>query len=110
MTLKIFQLNMHNANQANIELTSQLADSKTPTIALIQEPHLHKGNIQYPTGCTKFEHMNMPRTAIYINKTLNFSLLPSLSNQYVTTIAGNINNQKVVISSIYLHHKQSPTP
>ena len=101
---------MHNASQAHTELTTQLADNKFPTIALIQEPNLHKGHIQYPQGCTKFEHNTSPRTAIYINKTLNFSLLPSLTHQYATTIAGNINNQKVVISSIYLHHKQTPTP
>ena len=110
MTLAIFQLNMHNASQANTELTTQLAESKHPTLSLLQEPYLHKGKIQYPQGCTKFEHHKNPRTAIYVNKTLNFSLLPSLSNQYATTIAGNINNQKVVISSIYLHHKQTPTP
>ena len=56
MTLNIYQLNMHNANQANIELTTQLAENQLPTVALIQEPHLQKGKIQYPQGCTKFQH------------------------------------------------------
>ena len=108
--ISIFQLNSHNANQANTEITTQLAEHPHPTIALLQEPYLNKGRIQYPAGCTKLEQHKNPRTAIYITKTLNFSLLPSLSNQYATTIAGNINGQKIVISSIYLHHKLTPTP
>ena len=101
MTLTNYQLNRHNANQANIELTTQLADNKLPTLALIQEPYLHKGKIQYPQGCTKFEHHKNPRSTIYINKTLNFSLLPSLTNQYASTIAGNINGQWSSLAFIY---------
>ena len=55
INISIFQLNTHNANQANTELTTHLAEQIYPTIALLQEPSLHKGRIQYPKGCTKFE-------------------------------------------------------
>lgn len=109
-SLKIYQLNSHNAIQANTELLNQLSATQTAFIALIQEPYLKSGKIIYPTECTKLEHGNKPRTAIYVSKQLNFSLLPSLSNQFCTAIAGSLNNQKIVIASIYLHSKQSPTP
>lgn len=110
MTITIFQLNSHNAVQTNTELTTQLAEHTHSSIALIQEPYLSKGHIQYPKGCTKFKQHKKTRTVNYINKTLNFSLLPSLSNQFTTTIAGSHNGQKTVISSTYLHHKPTPTP
>ena len=109
-SIKFFQLNMHNAAQANTELLNQISAANSPYIALLQEPHLKNGKIQYPPGCTQLEQQKQPRAAIYVSKSLNFSLLPSLCTQFCTTIAGNLNGQKTVVSSIYLHGKQPITP
>ena len=108
--INCYQINLHNALQANTELLNSIRSSSQPFIALIQEPYLYKKKVAYPASCTKLEHPKSPRTAIYISDALNFSSIDSLCNTYATVIAGRIHGQKLLICSIYLHHKQDATP
>ena len=46
--INCYQINLHNALQANTELLNTLKNSTNPCIALIQEPYLKKNKIIYP--------------------------------------------------------------
>ena len=100
-----YQVNMHNAIQANTELLNLMKNSNA-NVSLIQEPYTYRGNLGIKaSGMAVFPNKKTgnPRTAIIASRHLELMEISDLNNEYATVVAGIINNKKIMFASMYLH-------
>ena len=106
-TIKVFQLNCHNAFQAHTELGILMA-KHSGTVALIQEPYVNgrKTLANLPKGYDSFpsEKTGHKRTLVLASKHLKLTEINELCTNICTVIGGVIEGRKIIFASIYMHY------
>uniref|UniRef100_A0A834VF46 Reverse transcriptase domain-containing protein n=1 Tax=Sarcoptes scabiei TaxID=52283 RepID=A0A834VF46_SARSC len=105
--LRIAQQNTRKSLIATKELLSYIENSQ-PDIILIQEPYTKNTDkiLGYPLN-SKIYHVDnhlTPKTGIYINnRNIYTKILDSFTNSWMTSIQVQLDNQPLVLSTVYIN-------
>ena len=107
MTLRVFQLNCHNAYQAMTELRLKIKNCSN-IVALLQEPYVNnkKNLANLPVGYDSFpgKKDGHKRMCIIASKPLKLTEIAELCSLVTTVVGGIIGAQKVIFCSAYMHY------
>ena len=107
MTVKVLQLNCHNAHQAMTELRLKMIKHSN-IIALVQEPYINnkKSLANLPKGYVSFpgDKEGRKRSCIIASKHLNLTEIAELCTNTTTVVGGILGTQRVVFCSAYMHY------